>query len=294
MTRRRPGRTLPEGRVTIATGTAELVLDRDDPDLVTLLVNGVPSSCLDLSDPLRLVFEYHQQMAAAVELMPAGPLAALHLGAGACTLPRWLEASRPGSWQVAVDVDATLLDQVRTWFALPRSPRLRLRTADGLDAVAAQPGASLDLVVRDAFDGDRTPERLTTSSFVRHVARTLRPGGVYLANVADRAPLPLARAEVATALDTFADVALVAEPGVLRGRRYGNLVLVAGPLDPGHLDRRTRVLAVPAHVVAGADLVRFAAGARPIQAVAVTAGRTDARPGARDASSVERDPGTSG
>jgi SAM-dependent methyltransferase len=250
--------------VPVATGVAELVTDREDAELVTLLVNGVPSSCLHLTDPLRLEFEYHQQMAAAVDLLPSGPLTALHVGAGACTLPRWLDAARPGSRQVAVDVDATLLEHVRLWFELPRSPRLRLRTADGLDALAGQADASLDLVVRDAFDGDRTPERLTTAAFLAQVARTLRPGGVYLANIADRAPLALARAEVATALATFAQVALVAEPGVLRGRRYGNLVLVAGPLDPGRLDRRTRVLAVPAHVVSGADLVRFVAGARPI------------------------------
>lgn len=248
----------------IATGVAELLVDREDAELVTLLVNGVPSSCLHLADPSRLEFEYHQQMAAAVDLLPTGPLAALHVGAGACTLPRWLEAARPGSRQVAVDVDAALLEHVRLWFALPRSPRLRLRAADGLDAVAAHPDASLDLIVRDAFDGDRTPERLTTGGFVRQVARTLRPGGLYLANIADRAPLALARAEVATALAAFAEVALVAEPGVLRGRRYGNLVLVAGPVDPGQLDRRTRVLPVPAHVLSGADLLRFVAGARPI------------------------------
>lgn len=266
MTRRRTPPDLPRGQVPIATGHAELVPDRDEPALVTLLVNGVPSSCVHRLDPTRLEFEYHQQMAAAVDLLPAGPVDALHVGAAACTFPRWLDAVRPGSRQVAVDVDATLLELVRGWFDLPRSPRLRLRATDGLDALAAQRDASLDLVVRDAFDGDRTPARLTTTGFLAEAARALRPGGLYLANVADRAPLTLARAEVATALSVFGSVVLVAEPAVLRGHRYGNLVLVAGPLEPRLLDRRTRVLAVPAHVVAGDDLLRFTGGARPIRA----------------------------
>ena len=74
----------PAGAVPIATGTAELRRERDDPDGVTLLVNGVPSSHLDLVDPTRLEFEYMQQMAAIAARMPAGPLSAVHLGAAGC------------------------------------------------------------------------------------------------------------------------------------------------------------------------------------------------------------------
>src|SRR6478735_3536642 len=57
----------PTGPLPIATGTVELVRDPDDPDGVTVLVNGVPSSYLDLVDPTRLDFEYMQQMAAVIE-----------------------------------------------------------------------------------------------------------------------------------------------------------------------------------------------------------------------------------
>ena len=127
---RRPAR-LPTEPVAIATGTAQLVVDPDSPDVVTLLVNGVPSSCLDLEDPSYLEFEYHQQMAAVIDRLAPGPLRALHLGAGACTLARWLDDARPGSRQVAVDIDAVLVDLVREWFALPRSPALRLRVGRG-------------------------------------------------------------------------------------------------------------------------------------------------------------------
>jgi spermidine synthase len=270
--------------VVIRTGTVELRRDRDDPRSVTVLVNGVPSSHLDLDDPARLDFEYMQQMAALIDSLPPGPLDAVHLGAAACTLPRWLEAGRPGSRQLAVDVDALLIGLVRDWFDLPRSPRLRLRVQEARAAVASLPDASVDVVVRDVFAPDVTPDHLTTSEFLVQVRRVLRPGGLYLANCADRPPLALARSEVATARAVFTDVALSAEPGQLKGRRYGNLVIAAttsteGPaLDDAQLARRLRSLPMPARLLHGGDLTAFAGSAVP-RRDREHPGRTDDDPG---------------
>lgn len=265
---RHPGPpTLPEGEVPVSTGTVRLQRE-PGTDQVTVYINGVPSSSLDLADPAWLEFEYMQQMAAVVDALPPGPLDALHLGAAACALPRWLDAVRPGSRQLAVDVDAELVRLVREWFPLPRAPRLRLRVQDARDAVASLPDASLDVVVRDVFAHDATPVALTTVEFVTDVARVLRPGGVYVVNCADRPPLTLARAEVATLRHVMGDVALVAEPGVLRGRRYGNVVLAAVPvadagpgLDGAGLARALRSLPVPTRLLHGDELTGLVARA---------------------------------
>lgn len=265
-----PTPDLPEGPVPIATGTVELRRDPAQPREVTVLVNGVPSSHLDLDDPAWLEFEYMQQMAAMVEELPSGPLDVVHLGAAACALPRALEARRPGSRQLAVDLDGQLLTLVRRWFDLPRSPRLRLREGEARAVLAALPAGSADVVVRDVFAGDATPRHLTTVEFLTEVRRVLRPGGLYLANCADRPPLHLARAEVATARTVLDDVVLVAEPGQLKGRRYGNLVVAAtaghGPADltSARLERRLRSLPVPVHLLQGDDLQAFVGAARPI------------------------------
>lgn len=238
----------------IATGTAELRRERDDPDGVTLYVNGVPSSHLDLVDPTRLEFDYMQQMAAVVAGLPDGAVTAVHLGAAGCALPRALHAARPGSRQLAVEVDPVLAGLVRRWFDLPRSPALRIRVGDARDVLATLPDAGADLVVRDAFAGDGTPAHLATREFTLEVSRVLRPGGVYLANCADRPPLALARSEAATVASVFPHTAVIAEPGVLRGRRYGNVV-VAGTADPDllaspALARALRTLPVPARILA--------------------------------------------
>lgn len=279
--------TFPDGDVPIDTGTARVERDPDHPDRVTLHVNGVPSSALDLADPGFLAFEYMQQMAAVLAALPAGPLRVLHLGAAGCALARHVEHERPGSRQLGVDVDARLLELVRTWFALPRSPLLRLRADDAGHALASLAPESFDVVVRDVFAGDRTPDHLADAGFAAAAHRVLRPGGVLLANCADRPPLHLARREVTTLAGAFGDGAVrdgrlgvIAEHAILKGRRYGNVVLVAvrglpddgaagtgtqeGPhgagvdLDDAALARDLRSLPVPTRLLVGEELARFA------------------------------------
>ncbi len=99
------------------------------------------------------------------------------------------------------------------------------------------------------------PRDMTSLEFVRQVARVLRPTGTYIVNVTD---LPRSRSpgsSLAALQATFADVCVVAETGMLRGRRFGNVVLAATH-RPGGL--RTRAMArarwgeaAPARVVHG-------------------------------------------
>lgn len=258
----------PTGPVTIPTGTVELVRDPDDPDGVTVLVNGVPSSYLDTADPRRLDFEYMQQMAAVLERVgaPGAPLSVVHLGAAGCALARAVDAERPGSQQLAVELDTALPELVRSWFDLPRSPALRIRAGDAREQLARVATGSVDVVVRDVFAGDTTPGHVRTREFVADVVRVLRPGGVYLVNCADRPPLAGARAEAATLRDAFDDVAIVAEPGLLRGRGYGNVVLAATD-DPALLGspglaRAIRSLPAPARILHGEEAAAFTGPAR--------------------------------
>jgi hypothetical protein len=85
-------------------------------------------------------------------------------------------------------------------------------------------------------------------------------------NVIDSPPLAYARAQISTLAAVFDTIALTADPGVLRGRRTGNIVFVAGqerlPLDA--LGERSRRAAVPERVMDTQACLRFAGGAKPI------------------------------
>ncbi|MEZ0163785.1 spermidine synthase [Kineococcus sp. LSe6-4] len=269
---RRPRGTRPaaaarpvQGEEAIATGTVRLEQDPDDPDGWTVLVNGVPSSYVDTADATRLVFEYHQWTAAVLDAVhPPGPLRATHLGGAGCAFPRWLAATRPGSRQLVLEVDAGLVEVYRRSFGASGPAGFKLRVADGRRGLAPLPDASQDVVVRDAFAGDAVPGHLRTVEFLSEVDRVLAPGGVWIANLADRPPLPNSRAELVTAFEVFEHVAVLAEPGVFRGRRYGNVLLVASRRE---LPERALVRALaggvaPARLVLGRDARHFCAGSR--------------------------------
>jgi spermidine synthase len=257
--------------VPIDTGTARFIPDPPGGPGVLLEINGAPSSHLDLRDPTQLLFEYMQWARAAIvqHVPPDQRLAALHLGAAGCALPRALDAQYPDATQIAVELDGELARLAREWFPLPRSPRLRLRVAEAGEALAARPAGSHNVIVRDVFGERAVPPHLMTDGFVRHCARVLAPGGIYLANCAGTTTLEQARRELVTAARAFDHVAVIAEPGQFRGRRWGNVVILAGGRDAEEttngLARRLRSLPIPARIVAGSEAVGWAGRAKPLE-----------------------------
>jgi spermidine synthase len=260
-------RPLP-GPTRVAGGTAELLADADRDGSWELQLDGVPQSHVDLVDPTHLEFEYVRRMGHVVDLAaePGQPLDVVHLGGGALTLARYVAVTRPGSRQRVVEWDQALTDLVRRELPLPRSARVRVRAADAREGLAALPTAGADVVLVDVFAGARTPAHLTTVEFATDVARVLRSRGVTAWNVSDGPPLRFARAEAATLRTVFAHVALLAEPGTFRGRRFGNTVAVASAteLPIAALTRRCAGDPMPSRVVSGGELSRFVGQAAPV------------------------------
>jgi spermidine synthase len=251
---------------TVASGVAEVVPDPDRDSGFTLLLDGAPQSHVDLADPTHLEFEYIRRMAAAIDLIapPGQPLRALHLGGGALTLPRYIAATRPGSAQRVVEIDGPLVDLVRRSLPLPARAAIRVRVADARAALEGMRDAGYDLIVVDVFAGARTPAHLASVEFVHEAARVLDPAGWLIANVADGPPLRYARAQVATIRTALPEACLVADAAVLRGRRFGNLVVLAGRTPPPVADLTRRVAGdwFPGRVET--DMDRFTGGAAPV------------------------------
>ncbi|MFJ9660301.1 spermidine synthase [Streptomyces griseoflavus] len=260
--------SLPVTRA-VGHGTAKLMPDVDRERAWLLTVDGAPQSYVDLDEPAHLEFEYVRRLGHVLDVVaePGVPLDALHLGGGGLTLPRYLAATRPGSRQQVVEVDRELLDLVVEELPLPAGSGVVPHAADALAWLGTAPDDSADVLVADVFGGSRVPAHLTTVTYVREAARVLRPGGVYLANLPDAAPFVFLRSQLATLATRFAELVLIAEPGVLRGRRFGNAVLVAShhPLDIAALCRATAADAFPARVEHGAPLREFIRGARPVR-----------------------------
>lgn len=257
------------GEYPIDSGIAELQRDPENRDGWLLKINGMQSSYIDVADPLRLDFEYMQWIAALIEdrWSEDANLAVLHLGGGACSLPRYLAERFPASSNTVVEIDGKLAAFVREWFDLPRAPRVKIRVGEAREVTEQLSPGTRDVIVRDVFSGRFTPKPLLTREFIAQVKRVLRPGGIYLMNCGDSPALHNARAEAAGLVETFKHTAIIADPPMLKGRRYGNIVIAGSdePLAQGAgLARQLLGGAMPATVWDDGHVRTFATSSEPL------------------------------
>jgi spermidine synthase len=243
---------------------ATIVVDAERESGRRLVLDGLTHSYVDLEDPAYLGSRYAQRIADVLADRPAGALDVLHLGLGGGSLPRHLAAVRPGSRSTVLEVDPELPAIGRDELGLAAVPGLEIVVADARTAIAELPDSSYDVVVGDAFGGRAVPWHLTTVEMVEQVRRVLKPGGVYALNVIDQPPLAFVRAETATLLASFEEVAVLAVPAALAGDEGGNLVLVAGdvPVDLEALAERAAVRGEPGGVAGRERAEQFAGGAQ--------------------------------
>lgn len=230
-----------------------------------LVLDRLRHSYVDVDDPTHLEFAYVRAVAAGVDAAyPDGrPLDVLHLGAGGLTLPRYLEATRPGSTGVVLEIDEGVPDLVREQIA-PEPAGVQVRVQDARLGLAGSPADTYDVVVGDAFGSVAVPWHLATREAVAEVRRTLAPGGLYALNVIDQPPLALLRAEVATVAAVFPHVALVSDGPTLAGEEGGNAVVLASdePLPLERLDVLLDQRDPDQAVLAGDGLAAFVGDAR--------------------------------
>lgn len=194
-----------------------LVFDSEDEDGTTvrlLNVNGTYQSVCYVDDDLLWVpvCEYHRTWAKAVRRRFGAPAEtpsqadciarrALVMGGGGYSFPKWLVAYRPDFSCEAVEIDPAIEEIAREQFFVDRlvdefdtehSGRLVLTIADAWDRLLADE-EGFDLIINDAFGGNRPLGRLSTDEGARHIREHLREGGLYIGNV--RTPLEGRRAE---------------------------------------------------------------------------------------------------
>jgi len=257
-----------ERRLSASGHLAKLEESRSTPGSWTLYVDGTPQSHVELERPEWLGFEYVRRIGHAIDLVRSEgePITALHLGGGALTLPRYVIATRPGSRQQVIELESELVELVREVLPLPRGAQLRVRHGDAravLQKLPAGLDGAVDLAVVDIFSGARTPAHVTSTEFYGLLRPRLAPGGIVAVNVADGAGLGFARSQAATLGHVFAHVAIAADASMLKGRRFGNVVMYASDteLPFAELPRRLASDPAPAKLVDGEELRRFVAGA---------------------------------
>jgi spermidine synthase len=224
-----------------------------------LSIGGAEQSHVNLAEPGDIFYEYLRRIGHIVDLAaPWGePVTALHLGAGALTLARYIQATRPGSVQYAVELERELLDFVLQQLPLPEGTQLHTVIGDARDALAGLPAElRFDVVILDIFSGPEAPAHIACTEFYQEAAARLTPRGVLIVNVGDEPGLTLVRSQVAAMRRAMADVAAFAEAGMFTGRYPGNIILAGtqGPWPAMWTAALTARGPHPAKVLAGVEL----------------------------------------
>jgi hypothetical protein len=96
-----------------------------------LLLDDLRHSYVDLGEPRHLELAYTRWMGDAIDSMrPArAPLRAIFLGGGGFTLPRYVNATRPGSLARVFEVDPKVVELARRELGLRTGPALRCGSA---------------------------------------------------------------------------------------------------------------------------------------------------------------------
>ena len=248
--------------VTLGSGlTAEFEEDRWVPGSVILTVDGTPQSHLNLRDPSDLFFEYVRRIGYVIDEFrdPGKPISVLHLGGGAFTLARYVESTRPGSLQQVIEIESALVDLVRQVAPLPKRANIRVRHGDAREVLSKLPSgmrAALDLVIVDIFSGSQTPAHVSSRDFYQLIVPLLKPDGLVVVNTTGGADQAFARGQAATLASLFGNTLAIGEPQTLKGRRFGNVVLVASAHEL-ELEWLPRLLAKgphPARLLIGREL----------------------------------------
>ena len=226
-----------------AYSCGRVVVDEEDASVRYLILDTLRHGAVDLDDPTHLEFRYINIIGDAIDAMPDGPLDALHLGGGAFSMPLYVNATRPGSTHLVLEIDGLLVDVARDELGLETGPDLEVITGDARLALGDLEDNSFDLIVGDAFSGLSVPWHLTTTEFVAELDRVLRPGGLYVMNAVDGDDNGFVEAQLATFVPHFEHRAVVV-PSEWPSIRPVNQILIASdePIPHVNVDAEHGVL----------------------------------------------------
>jgi spermidine synthase len=234
------------------------------PTVRDLVLDDLLHGSIDLDAPADLRFRYLRAMDAVVDAVapPPAPLTALHVGGGAFALPRHFAAERPDTTARVLELDPAVVRLNRERLGLVLlEPELSIRVGDARSGLRDEPPGRYGVVIADVFAARAVPWHLVTREAMSEVRRTMRPDGIYVANVIDGGELQLLGSYVATLRTVFAEVEVVFL--VIPSGVSGNVVVVAGddlPLE-AIAASVARDPAEPARRATEAELAAIAEGA---------------------------------
>ncbi len=210
-----------------AYSCGRVVADEDNPSLRFLVLDTLRHGAVDLDDPTHLEFRYTSLIGDAIDAAPDGPLDTLHIGGGGFSIPRYLEATRPGSTSLVLEIDPVLIEVAEEELDLQVSDRLVIQIGDARLATPDLDTDAYDVIVGDAFAGLSVPWHLTTTEFIEELDRILVDDGIYIMNVIDGEDSGFSRASLRTLQEHFEYVGVIIPADGVPDRPVNQILLAS-------------------------------------------------------------------
>jgi spermidine synthase len=222
---------------------------RDGRPVRVLVLDRLVHSYSSLDDPTQLVYGYEQIYAQMVRYRAeeSRDLAALFIGGGGYTFPRYMEALYPDSAIDVIEIDPGVTQVAYDLLGLAADTKIRSFNEDARIFLERQPDQRYDLIMGDAFNDFSVPYHLTTREFNQRVRAWLDEGGLYLVNIIDGPSANFLRAYTRTLRETFNFVYLAPTQAAWRETPRTTFVVIAS-------DRPLNVERLAGSAAAGSDL----------------------------------------
>ena len=142
-------------------------------------------------------------------------------------MPAYVEATRPGSDNLVLEIDGGLVDIAVDQLGLELGPNMRVIVGDARLALADLGTDTFDLIIGDAFSDLSVPWHLTTTEVIAELDRMLTDSGVYTMNLIDGGRNWFVRAELATLAQHFEYLGLIVPEGGVPAAFPANQIIVA-------------------------------------------------------------------
>ena len=239
-----------------------IAVTRDGAGRLTMLQDDLIHGYYDPMQPDHLEYAYLQLFAAVLDVHPASgdTPAALLLGGGAYTFPRYIARRFAGSEVVVAEIDeaVTRASERAMHFDRSTSPIdvIHLDARVALRQLVAD-SRTFDFVFSDAFRDVAVPHHLTSVEFIELVDSVLKHDGVLVSNVIDVfAQGSFLDAYIRTVNQVFPYVQVLAPSAPDDSLQRDTFVVLGShmPIDRAMLIERARERVRAAHMVSAVEL----------------------------------------
>ena len=172
----------PRGEI-VHRGRELLVFRRDGYQ--RLVFKGAPNliqGWQSLTEPMDFRSEFVEMQLAASMCIPRPKNAAV-LGLGLGTVPRSLAQIYPPVSVEAVELRREVVDVAKKYFGLTIGDRLQVKICDAQDWIQEAPTKGFNAVYVDLFSQKGVSDLVLQPSFMIHLQRIVRPGGLICFNL---------------------------------------------------------------------------------------------------------------